>query len=76
VKAEKILKRTGYYQIIVDVAMGRVFGLIMMWKKGIKVTELSVTNQHIDVLIEDGHWSEVEIDRGLWRTKLGHKDRT
>jgi hypothetical protein len=58
--------------MIVDVSDGKSVGLMMMWKRGIKVTELSVTNQHVDVLIENGQkWRLTGVyGEPSWVTKI------
>lgn len=57
VRAAKLMRRTGFDHMLVDESDGRSDGLLMMWGNHINLVELSVTKNHIDVMIEgDEKW--------------------
>ena len=66
-KAEKLQRRMGFDQLIIDESDGRSRGLLLMWRKEISVQKQGVTNNYIDVIIND------ETSWDIWRTELGSK---
>ena len=54
VKAENLMRKLGFQSMIISESNGRSGGLLMLVKRGVKILERSVTNQHIDVTVDDG----------------------
>jgi hypothetical protein len=53
---------------------GRSGGVLMLWKKDLKIIERSVTNQHIDVIVQSGlGW---RLTRVYGEPNWQFKDRT
>ena len=52
-KAEKLRRKLGCDHLIIFESDGRSGGLLMMWKKEVRIIEQGVTENYIDVLIQD-----------------------
>ena len=53
-RAERLMRKLGFQERLVDPSDGRAGGLLMMWRNGVSVTDHGVTANFIDVTIDDG----------------------
>ena len=52
-KAGKIPSHTGFHHMLIDESDVKSGDPLMLWWNHVKITELSMPNQHIDVIVEE-----------------------
>ena len=73
-KAETLMRKLGFHSMLISESDGRSGGLLLLVKKEVKITQRSVSNQHIDVTVDDGQtWRFTGI---YGEPDWNHKDRT